>query len=58
MASEEAVALALRELSTSMSPRDQEGLANFLTEYFGSAEMDESGTVEMNKLYNHNKVLE
>ena len=38
-ANEEAVALAICELS--LSPRDQEGLDNFLTDYFGSAEPQE-----------------
>ena len=39
--SEEAVALALRELS--LSPADQEGLADFLTDFFGSPETDDLG---------------
>ena len=38
---EEAVALALRELS--LSRGDQEGLADFLTDYFGSAQSEELG---------------
>ena len=37
----EAVAVALRELS--MTPGDQEGLADFLTDYFGSSEAEELG---------------
>ena len=39
--STETVALALRELA--MSPEDQDGLADFLTDYFGSSESDELG---------------
>ena len=39
--STETVALALRELA--MSPADQDGLADFLTDYFGSSEPDELG---------------
>ena len=45
-ANEEAVALAIRELSS--SPRDQQGLANFLTDYFGSAEPPEELGRRMN----------
>ena len=41
MASENAVAAALTELS--VSPGDQQGLSEFLTEYFGSAEAEELG---------------
>ena len=37
----ETVALALRELA--MSPGDQDGLADFLTDYFGRSESDELG---------------
>ena len=37
----ETVALALRELA--MSPGDQDGLADFLTDYFGCSESDELG---------------
>ena len=43
--SEEAVAHAL-----SMSPGDQDGLADFLTDYFTSAQAEELGK-QMNKLY-------
>ena len=39
--STETVALALRELA--MSPEDQDGLADFLTDYFGCSESDELG---------------
>ena len=39
--STEMVALALRELA--MSPEDQDGLADFLTDYFGFSESDELG---------------
>ena len=38
-ASKETVALALHELY--MTPADQDGLADFLTEYFGSHETDD-----------------
>jgi hypothetical protein len=38
---EEAVALALRELS--LSRGDQEGLADFLTDYFGSINQRKQG---------------
>ena len=43
--SEEAVAPSL-----SMSPRDQDGLADFLTDYFTSAQTEELGK-QMNKFY-------
>ena len=46
-ANKEAVVLAIRELSL---PRDQEGLANFLTDYFGSAEPPEELGRHVNKL--------
>ena len=39
--STETVALALRKLA--MSPEDQDGLADFLTDYFGTTEPDELG---------------
>ena len=41
MASGEVVAVALRELSVSGS--DQQALADFLTEYFGTTEQEELG---------------
>ena len=45
--SEEAVALALRDIPISLG--DQEGLADFLADYFGSAGTEEPGK-QMNKL--------
>ncbi len=42
---EEVVALALRELS--LSRGDQEGLADFLTDYVGSAQSEELGHYNM-----------
>ena len=44
---EEAVARALRDIP--MSSGDQEGLADFLTDYFGDNEPDQLGK-QMNKL--------
>ena len=44
---EETVAFALQQLS--MSPEDQEGLTDFLLDYFGSTDAEELGK-QMNKL--------
>ena len=49
--SEEAVALAL-----SLSPGDQEGLTDFLTDYFTSAQAEELGK-QMNKFYKFMSVI-